>query len=338
MILKASRQFVKEPSGGIHIRRRFRIVQSKELNPKLVRVLRLNSRFRSGAEEFLDSTMPEALNHYVECIDTVYDGSRAECALTRGASANTDPFPFSLSLSLCPCGGCCLRVLIQFFLCFPQNIEILHSFVTTPVDFFLEPPFAIGHIAHTQARSSLKRLLVHRKDARSFPAVPEGELLEGFQKRGDACWLARALRPPQSFCLQRRDWTSGTDDDCGSGDSRWRAGTRALRSAVNAEGAPHAAPAAVAGRGHFALHTARVAGPGRIYLVVSRQSSVPSSSSIVCHPERSEGPAFSLRVNAGPAKILDSLFICPILLGVKGGARPEQVLGQMKIVFALFSK
>ena len=57
-----------------------------------------------------------------------------------------------------------------------------------------------------------------------FPAVPEGELLEGFQKRGDACWLARALRPPQSFCLQRRDWTSGTDDDCGSGDSqvaRW---------------------------------------------------------------------------------------------------------------------
>lgn len=46
-----------------------------------------------------------------------------------------------------------------------------------------------------------------------------------------------------------------------------------------------AAQAAVAGRGHFALHTARVAGPGRINFQSS--ASALSNSSILCHPERS---------------------------------------------------
>jgi hypothetical protein len=47
----------------------------------------------------------------------------------------------------------------QFFLYFPQIIGILHSFVTSMIDFFLEPLIAFGHIAFTQARISLKRLL-----------------------------------------------------------------------------------------------------------------------------------------------------------------------------------
>jgi hypothetical protein len=56
------------------------------------------------------------------------------------------------------------------FLHFPQNIDIVHSFVTTGGDFPLEREIAIGHIAPTQARSSLKRLLEHRK----MPGVSGG--------------------------------------------------------------------------------------------------------------------------------------------------------------------
>jgi hypothetical protein len=140
------------------------------------------------------------------------------------------------------------------------------------------------------------------------------------------CWrvsrnaVTRAGLPGRCGLLKVSACKGGTgllaaNDDCGSGDLQWRAGTRALRSAVNAEGAPDAAPAAVAGRGHFALHTARVAGPGRIIFVLSSQFSVLSSqfsasSSISCHPERSEGSAFCWH-NHSERKFLGFAFYLP---------------------------
>lgn len=180
-----------------------------------------------------------------------------------------------------------------FFLKFPQNIAILHSFVTTRGDFALERRIALRHIAYTQARSSLKRLLEHRKDARSFRRFPRVN-----------CWrvsrnaVTRAGLPGRCGLLRVSACKGGTGllAPTMTADReirRWRAGTRALRSAVNAEGAPHAAPAAVAGRGHFALQTARVAGPGRIILGLSSQFFLHHLSS---RAERSEleGPCVSL--------------------------------------------
>ena len=50
-------------SRSIHVSRLPRVIQGKQLQAQSAGVLRLNTRFRSGAKEFLDATMPEALDH-----------------------------------------------------------------------------------------------------------------------------------------------------------------------------------------------------------------------------------------------------------------------------------
>lgn len=60
MILQLPGQGMKSPPRSIHIARPAGIVESKQLQAQLARVLRLNPRLRPGAEEPLHAPMPEA--------------------------------------------------------------------------------------------------------------------------------------------------------------------------------------------------------------------------------------------------------------------------------------
>ena len=195
--------------------------------------------------------------------------------------------------------GVVFRISIRFFLYFPQVNDILHSFVTSATDFFLEPQFRFGHIAHTQARSSLKRLLVHREDARGFRRFPRVN-----------CWrvsrnaVTRAGLPGRCGLLRVSACKGGTGllARTMTADREIRSGALELvlfGARCTQKAHPPLLTRRYAGRGPFALHTARVAGPGRIYF----------GSLLVCHPSGAKGP-----LSRSPlASHFSSLFICPIL-------------------------
>jgi hypothetical protein len=51
------------PTGNVHIRRRFRAIQKRELRPKPGGTCRLNAGFTAGSEEALDALVSERLDH-----------------------------------------------------------------------------------------------------------------------------------------------------------------------------------------------------------------------------------------------------------------------------------
>jgi len=63
VILELPRQQMKFPSWSVLVAWLACIVKGKQLQAQLAGVLRLNPRFRSGAEEPLHALMPEALDH-----------------------------------------------------------------------------------------------------------------------------------------------------------------------------------------------------------------------------------------------------------------------------------
>jgi hypothetical protein len=65
MILELSSQPMEPPSWSIQISWLPGIVEGEELQAQLASVLRLNSSFRSRAEELLHAPMPEALDRSV---------------------------------------------------------------------------------------------------------------------------------------------------------------------------------------------------------------------------------------------------------------------------------
>jgi hypothetical protein len=72
MPVKIPTQWMKVPSGSVHILRGFRIVQDEELDLQLLRVLGLNPSLRLRPEEIFDALMTEALDHTVYRISSVY--------------------------------------------------------------------------------------------------------------------------------------------------------------------------------------------------------------------------------------------------------------------------
>jgi len=69
MVLQIAAQGVQFPSWSIHIARRLRPIQLKELDGQLGRMGRLNASFASGGEEPFNPIVPEALDH-------LYSGTR----------------------------------------------------------------------------------------------------------------------------------------------------------------------------------------------------------------------------------------------------------------------
>jgi len=63
MALEVAAQGVQSPSWSIHVARDLGPAQLKELNGEFGGMGRLNSSFAPGGEKFLDSTMPEVLDH-----------------------------------------------------------------------------------------------------------------------------------------------------------------------------------------------------------------------------------------------------------------------------------
>jgi len=72
MLRESACETMKLPSRSIHVRCRFRIVQSKQLKPELFGMPGLNACFRSRAEKSFHPTVAEALDHSVYRIDTRY--------------------------------------------------------------------------------------------------------------------------------------------------------------------------------------------------------------------------------------------------------------------------
>ena len=75
-VLQPAFQQMKPPTRRIHIRRSFRVIEGKELNPKPIRVLGLNSSLRARSEKPFDATMPEVLDHSVKSNATRYEKTR----------------------------------------------------------------------------------------------------------------------------------------------------------------------------------------------------------------------------------------------------------------------
>ena len=65
VILETFGQRMKFPSRSVHVAGLPGIIERKQLQAQLAGMLRLNPSFRSGAKEFLDAPMTEALDHSV---------------------------------------------------------------------------------------------------------------------------------------------------------------------------------------------------------------------------------------------------------------------------------
>ena len=76
VVLERAFQRMKPPTRRIHIGRSFRVIEGKELNPQLIRVLGLNSSLRARSKKPFDATMPEALDHSVKSNATRYEKTR----------------------------------------------------------------------------------------------------------------------------------------------------------------------------------------------------------------------------------------------------------------------
>ncbi len=159
--------------------RRPSTIQSKELKSQFFRMLGLDARLRPRSEEFLDSAVPEALNHFSYSVSLLYTTVKADPQAegrpaVRQTHRNRAFLAFGDSVSWCRIGS------PHFFHRFPQQIPVVHSFCTKAIQFSLEADCGLRHIAYTQARK-FSVWPVHRESARRFPVVLEGELPGGFQ-------------------------------------------------------------------------------------------------------------------------------------------------------------